>query len=198
MHSQDRHSRVDRASNGDPVAIDLLLVDHLATLTAYLHLHAGGLIQSKESIGDLAQSVCREVLQSMGRFEYRGEPAFRKWLCEVAISKIRSRQRRLLSARRHPAREESPSGQSISQVLDPNASQVSPSQIAIGREESERVARAFENLPADYRQVITMSRIYGMGHAEIGEEMDRSEGAARVLLHRALVRLALLMENGNP
>lgn len=194
MHSQDHSACVERASNGDPVAIDVLLVNHLATLTAYLRLHAGGLVMSRESVGDLAQSVCREVLQSMGKFDYRGEPAFRKWLCEVAMSKIRSRQRRILSDMRNPAKEESLDGGRGSEIDYPDSPFRSPSQLAIGKEELARVAIVFEKLSEDYQQVITLSRVFGMSHADIAVEMDRSEGAVRVLLHRALVRLAKLME----
>ena len=52
---------------------------------------------------------------------------------------------------------------------------------------------AFAELPKDYQEVISLSRLYGMSHDEIAEELGRSAGAVRVLLHRALVRLGFLM-----
>ena len=69
----------------------------------------------------------------------------------------------------------------------------SPSQAAIAREDLDRLERAFEQLPADYQQVIRLARIVGLSHAEIATEIGRSEGAVRVFLHRALGRLGLLM-----
>ena len=42
--------------------------------------------------------------------------------------------------------------------------------------------------------MITAARIFGQSHAEIAKELDKSEGAVRVLLHRALVRLARAMD----
>jgi RNA polymerase sigma factor (sigma-70 family) len=47
--------------------------------------------------------------------------------------------------------------------------------------------RAFDLLSDDHREVITLSRIVGLSHAEIAAELGRSEGAVRVLLSRALV-----------
>ena len=63
----------------------------------------------------------------------------------------------------------------------------------IGKEELERFEAAMDQLPEDYRQVITLSHIVGMNHAEIAEEMGRNEGAARSLLHSALTRLGWLI-----
>ena len=65
--------------------------------------------------------------------------------------------------------------------------------IAIADEDMERLRDAFTELSDDHRQVITLARVVGMSHAEIADEMGRSEGAVRVLLHRALVRLGWLL-----
>ena len=51
----------------------------------------------------------------------------------------------------------------------------------------------FDQLPADYREVILLSRIVGLSHEEIAEQMGRSKGAISVLLSRALARLATLI-----
>lgn len=41
--------------------------------------------------------------------------------------------------------------------------------------------------------MITQARLLGLSHAEIADEMGRNEGAVRVLLHRALIRLGRIM-----
>lgn len=41
-----------------------------------------------------------------------------------------------------------------------------------------------------YREVITLSRVVGLSHSGVAGSMECSEGATRVLLHRALVELA--------
>ena len=54
----------------------------------------------------------------------------------------------------------------------------------------ERLQRAFSTLPDEYREVITLARVVGLPHAEIAVKLGKSEGAVRILLHRALARLA--------
>ena len=53
---------------------------------------------------------------------------------------------------------------------------------------------AFETLPEDHREVISLSRIVGLPHKEVGEQMGRSEEATRQLLRRALAGLAVALE----
>ena len=62
-------------------------------------------------------------------------------------------------------------------------------------EQAERIERAFQGLPPDYREVILLSRIVGLSRAEAAREMGRSESAVRNLLHRALAQLAQAVED---
>ncbi|MEM1449707.1 MAG: sigma factor, partial [Planctomycetota bacterium] len=79
------------SQNGDGVALETLVVRHYPMLRAYLRLNAGPAVRRRESVSDLAQSVCREVLRNADRFEYMGEAAFRAWLCEAALMKIKNK-----------------------------------------------------------------------------------------------------------
>lgn len=188
---------LQRAGDGDARALRDLLQAHLPTLVAYVRLHAGSLLREKESCGDLVQSVCLEVLQNVGTFEYRGEAPFRKWLRQMTPSELADRQRRWLADKRDPAREESlgddRSSAAARQVL---ASFTSPSQVAIRNEDLELLEQAFQKLPEEYREVVTLARLLGYSHAQIAQQMGRSDGAVRVLLHRACVRLGWLMSAG--
>ncbi len=69
---------------------------------------------------------------------------------------------------------------------------VTPSQEAEAQEAGERLERAFDELPEQYQEVITLSRIVGLRFDEIAEQMGRSPGAVRTLLGRALARLSEL------
>ena len=53
-------------------------------------------------------------------------------------------------------------------------------------EEARRVRRALAALPEDRRQVLVLRFVDGLTAREIGEVLGRSEGAVRVLQHRAL------------
>jgi RNA polymerase sigma-70 factor (ECF subfamily) len=184
---------VTHASQGDAEAMDALLERHLPGLRAYVRLHAGPLLRQRESCSDLAQSVCREVLQAMRGFEYRGEAPFCKWLYQKALSKLQMRQRYYLADKRSPARERALADEGGTQLREIYASICSPSQVAIRNEDLALLEATFDQLPDDYRKVISLAHIVGLAHAEIAEEMGRSEIAVRSLLHRALARLGWLL-----
>jgi len=193
--SEDRHATlVEQATRGDGDAVDALLERHLPNLLTYVRLHAGPLVLGKESATDLVQSVCRQVLGELGRFEYRGEPAFRKWLFTTALNKIRERHRYWRAECRDPRREAEPvrstSGFDLGALA---ASLASPSQVAIAEEDMARLEQCFEQLADDDKRVVTLSRILGLPHVEVARELGRSEGATRVMLHRALYRLGALL-----
>jgi len=72
-----------------------------------------------------------------------------------------------------------------------------PSRDAEARETMRRVEAAFDLLPEDYREAITLHKLCGLSHAEIAERMQRSEGAVRNLVYRGISRLALLVDGGD-
>ena len=165
-------------------------------LLAYIRLHIGRELRSCEDSVDLAQSVCREVLAKRENFQYYGEGAFRAWLFTKALSKIRDRLRYYHASKRDIARLQRAHGtEDAADLHELLPSFLTPSQVAIGDEAMQRIEAAFEQLPEDYRQVITLARVFGLGHAEVAERLERSVAATRVLLHRALVRLAVLLSN---
>ena len=74
--SEDHRTLVEFATRGDTPALDSLLARHLPGLRAFIRLRSPKAVRDKESSSDLAQSVCREALERMDAFEYRGEAAF--------------------------------------------------------------------------------------------------------------------------
>jgi RNA polymerase sigma-70 factor (ECF subfamily) len=184
------------AKQGDRHAAEALLAMHLPRLRAFVRLRAGGLVRSKESSSDLVQSVCREVLQDLDHFEFRDEPSFRDWLYSAALRKILDRNRYYRADKRDPDREVHPpptSEREDERLFEAYRTVSTPSRNAIAREEIERIDAAFDQLPEDYREVITLARIVGVSHAEIARQMDRSEDSVRNLLSRALARLGSLL-----
>jgi RNA polymerase sigma-70 factor (ECF subfamily) len=186
--AEDAHrSLIESATGGDPLAIDALLERHLPGLLTYVRLHLGTELAQREPPTDLVQSVCREVLENAGGFDYRGEGAFRNWLYKLALTKICDRQRYWHAKMRDRRREEG----SASFTL--RARDDSPSAVAIRGEDLEQLAAVFDRLPEDYRQVVSMAYVVGLSRREMAIEMGRSEAAVRKLLHRALARIGILM-----
>lgn len=187
MAEHENKVRGDGQAAGDRRVLEELLERQLPSLRAFVRLRAGRDVRARESSADIVQSVCREILQDLGRFEYRDEAAFRSWLFDTALHKIIDRHRYHHAAKRDAARE-MPIGAGCeagdAQILACYTRIASPSRGAIARVEA-----AFDALPDDYRRVITLARIVGLSHGEIAREMGRSEDAVRNLLARALARL---------
>lgn len=176
-----------RVSHGDAGAVDELLVRLVPDLRAFVARRAGPAVMAHESSSDVVQSVCRELLGDLheGRFEYRGEAEFRAWMRTAALNKIRHRARHWQSAKR--AHGEEPQGREPDEFPGANPT---PSGDAALSETKERVFAALEAMPARYRDIVRMARIDGLGTREIAARLDVTEANARMLLSRALARLA--------
>jgi len=189
---------LDRARRGDRDAVDALLEPHLAGIQAYLRLRAGPVVRARESACDLAQSVCREAIEKIGKFEKGGEDGFRHWLYALAWRKLADRADYYKAEKRDAAREApAPEGSASSDdrdVIGVYATLATPSRVLAAREEIARFEKAFDRLPDEYREVILLANVVGLSRAEIARQMNRTEIAVRTALARALARLASLVD----
>lgn len=195
IHDSPTEPLIAAARRQDRSAIEQLLVRNLPGLEAFVRLRLGAALRQKLTAPDLVQSVCREVLEDLSDFEFRGEGPFRHWLFVRAENKLREKYRFHRAAKRDQGREFSlPENSTILPVYH---DLVSPSQHCEARETLRRVEAAFDQMPADYREAVTLHKLCGLSHAEIAERMGRSEGAVRNLVYRGISRLALLVEGGD-
>jgi RNA polymerase sigma-70 factor (ECF subfamily) len=63
-----------------------------------------------------------------------------------------------------------------------------------GREELEEVLAGVANLPGDRREALILRFAVGMDNREIARALGRSEGATKVLIHRAIRQLEQALE----
>lgn len=184
----------DPAPHGE-AAVRMLLERHLPGLRAFVRLRAGHVLRAREQTGDLVQSVCLEILTHHERFQHDGEDGFRRWLYTTALREIINREQYYRAGKRAYAREAQPAEgtDDDARLLDCYATFCTPSREAVVREELQRIEAAFDQMPEQYREVVTLSRLLGLSHAQIAQEMGKSEGSVRVLLSRALARLAWLL-----
>lgn len=187
----DTDELLQSASQGDPRALQTLLTRFLPELRAFVRLNLGDRLQQREEPEDIEQSVCREILTDLDAFEDRGDAAFRRWLFLNALRKIRDRARYHGRERRAPDRERPLPDDA--DAVSGYASMLTPSHVAAQRERIVRLQTAFDQLSGEQRSAITMAKMLGMSHAQIGAELDKSPGAVAVLLHRALARLGVLL-----
>jgi RNA polymerase sigma-70 factor, ECF subfamily len=74
-------------------------------------------------------------------------------------------------------------------VADPIAARHGTEAIAEGREELRQVMAHLEHLPDDRRDALIMRFALGMDNREIARALGRSDGATKVLIHRAIKQL---------
>ena len=130
--------------------------------------------------------LSRRRSTALPRFEERALPAdgegastFRVWLFQIARNEVASRRR---SLRRHPQAPLEAAGE-IS-MDDPTRPR------HVRRETRPSAHRAPRRLPADRRRALVLRFVDEMSTAEIAGVLGRSEGAVRVLIHRALRSVA--------
>jgi RNA polymerase sigma-70 factor (ECF subfamily) len=96
-------------------------------------------------------------------------------------------QRRDVRLERELADELDRSSRALGQSLA--APHSTPSQQAARREQTVLLADALDLLPEDYREVIILHHLEGLGFAEIADRMGRSIDSVKNLWARALAQL---------
>ncbi len=191
MSEQNDHA------DGSP-GFESLLGQNLPALRAFVRLRTSHKLRQLESHVDLVQSVCREAFTARGGLEYRGDQEFRNWLFTFAKRKLVERDRYWKSEKRDIKRvaraQVTENGDRDWNLIDQYATFSTPSMHARSREEIERVERAFDRLSEEQGEVVSLVRIGGLTHADAAEAMGCSEDNSRQLLRRALVRLAIELD----
>ena len=185
---------VQEATRGDAAAIDVLIMRHIEGLQGFVRRRAGDLL-ARETGSDILQSVCREVLEDLrdGRFRYEGDAAFKQWLYQAALLKIRGRRRYWGADKRGGGRDPEPiQASSSSGDLRRVAfleSLCTPSRGLARREELEIAEWALTQLEETQRRIIVLAKIEGLSHKEIADRLGVTETASRMMLSRALAKL---------
>jgi RNA polymerase sigma factor (sigma-70 family) len=164
-------------------SVDDLLERHLGDVAGYVRDHLDPALLAKESVSDVVQSICREVLDRKHALCFTDDAAFRAYLYRAAVCKVIDRRRYYLAAKRDMARE----------VVLQSADGGVPRSVEEEAEVLERFELAFSRLSTDLQEVITLRRVLGHDTAETARRLEISEGQTRKRLARALARLAVLM-----
>jgi len=135
---------------------------------------------------DAEDATERTFVAALGAIDrYRDEGStFRAWLFRIAHNQLANALR---ARSRHRTA-------SLDDVPEPMATVNDPARLAGIADEARRLRAAVAALSDERRQVIVLRFVDGLSAREIGEVLERSEGAVRVLQHRALRDLATLLE----
>jgi RNA polymerase sigma-70 factor (ECF subfamily) len=169
------------AAQRDPARFDALYRKYLAQVYSFAFYELG----DHHAAEDATE---RTFLGALGRLPQFREQAvnagpdastFRIWLFQIARNAIAMERR---TRRRHPEVALETAGS----ALDP----LDVESAVTRHDEATRAMRAIAGLPTERRRAVILRFVEEMSPAEIGAILGRSEGAVRVLIHRALRSVA--------
>jgi RNA polymerase sigma-70 factor, ECF subfamily len=178
----DRDRALVDAARLDPARFEALYRKYLAQVYSYAYYELG----DHHDAEDATERTFVAALTHLSRFQDRATPddgpdasTFRVWLFRIARNVVADRHRR---RRRRP---EAPL-----EAAALVAGDADPAVEVVRRDEAGEAWQAVARLPGDRRRAIVLRFVDEMSTAEIAGVLGRSEGAVRVLIHRALRSVA--------
>ena len=170
--------------SADKQRVDRLFSDcyraHLRDVYSYAYYRVG----NHHDAEDLTEQTFLQAYRHFGRAlaEADGRP-LRPWLIRIAHN---------LAANHYRDRSRRPQTQleDAAVVSAPHATE----DVVEGREQLERVLAGVARLPEDRREALILRFALGMDNKEIARALGRSEGATKVLIHRAMKQLEGMLE----
>lgn len=152
-------------------------------------------LQPKAGASDLVQDTLLEAHRDFAQFQGKSETELLAWLRRLLLNNLANFARSYRqTAKRKLARE-----QHLDAGPDHSGPQVAgrtptPSTQMMARERNALVQQAMARLPEDYQKVLTLWQQDDMTFEQIGQQMDRTPNATRMLWVRALERLQRELE----
>lgn len=192
--SLDVPALLERAKLGDEQATGQLLASFESYLTLLARVRLGPKLRGKVDPGDVVQETFLDATRQFPNFRGTHEAELAVWLRRILAGQLALTMRRFLGSKGRDVRLERDIQQQVddsARALDAGlaAGLTSPSQHASRREQTVLLADAMAKLPPDYREVIILRHLEGLGFAEVAERMERSEDSVQKLWVRALAKL---------
>jgi RNA polymerase sigma-70 factor (ECF subfamily) len=177
------HELWRRAKSGDQAAFDDLFSIHTERLLVFISARLGGRLRTRIEPQDVLQDAYAAAWQSFSKFDYSDDGAFLRWMCRIIDHRLRDANDYFTAAKR--------------QVQElPQSAPTGPVTALARAENRERLQAAIEQLSDEHREVILLRYFQGLSTEEAGERMQRSAGAIRNLLSRALSELGKHLKSG--
>jgi RNA polymerase sigma factor (sigma-70 family) len=188
--AMDAESSVEllvRVRGGDSDALERLLLRYVPALRRWASGRLPGWARDLAETEDLVQDTVLKSLRRLASFTPRRDGSLQAYLRQAVMNRIRDECRRV---GRRPG---------IDGLLDDvtPARDASPLEIAITAEGIERYEQALATLRDEDREAIVARLEMGYSYEEVAVMMGRpTAGAARVLVSRALLKLAEALRDG--
>jgi RNA polymerase sigma-70 factor (ECF subfamily) len=143
--------------------------------------------QNQSEAEDLAQEVFIQLFRKLGSF--RGESAFTTWLHRLTVNQVLMHFRKRSVKLEQTTEEGETPVQIVVGTANPNSMPV-----------VDRIAldKAVGQLPPGYRTVFVLHDVEGHEHEEIARMLGCSVGTSKSQLHKARMKLRMLLKKQNP
>lgn len=156
------------AARSDPAALTRLYRRYVTPVYRYLYKWAGNPAEAE----DLTSQVFSEVLEGLAHYQERG--SFSAWLFTIARRKAIAAYRR-----QRPTL-------SLGEAEDVPGEAEDPQEQAEQGEQRQRMAALFAGLDEDQCELLRLRFTAGLGYADIGALVGRSEAAVKMAIYRLL------------
>lgn len=168
---------IERARGGDAEAFATLYEDLAPRVLRFLCHH----VTNPDMAEELMQRTFVKVVEALPRFEVRRDVPLRAWVFRLARNVMIDDHRTA-----HPALD-------LEMIPDQPSDLPGPEQLVEAEVQRRELLQALERLPKDEHDVIVYRFFGGLAPHEVAPLLHRSDGAVRVLQHRALRRLRGLL-----
>lgn len=172
--SMDEADLITLAVSGDKTAFGELYQRYVERIYNYCYYRTGNAQEAE----DLTARVFMRALSHIGGYDERGVP-FSAWLYRIAHNLVANWHR---DNNRHKVIP-------IDEFMVSRNKEDVPELFAEQQEEQEQLMAVVQSLPEERQQLLFLKFVERLSNAEIGEIMNRTEGAIKSLYHRTLSTL---------
>ena len=183
--------------SGDQEAlVEFLQANHEALL-AFIRSRIGSQLGRKIEPEDILQEASMEAVRSLGQTDLSNWDPL-SWLFNICERKIIDAHRRHFASQKRDARREAalPAGSNAAGIANLLAASITTPSAAFSRDQRQlRMLAALDTLPEHEREALRLRYLVGLPSKEIAKKFDKSDGAMRVMISRALSKLQEILSD---
>ncbi len=170
----DESELIELAQQSDKLAFGELYQRYVTRIYNYVYYR----VSNEQDAEDLTARVFIRALNHIEKYDDRGVP-FSAWLYRIAHNLVANWHRDNSRKKVIP----------LDDYMVGRNPDDAPESLAESREEEELLLESVRDLPEDRQQLLFLKFVERLPNSEIGEIMNRTEGAIKSLYHRTLLAL---------
>jgi len=184
------------AKDGDKSALNQLYRIYAERVRWMVRFRMSKQLRSKLESMDLVQDTLIHALSGLEDFTYKNEGDFVRWLAKIVENELRGSLKKLYADKRDIRKEvrlddyEPTTGGGFVGTPGPIEA-TTPSVIMSKKEDLAKLEKAIDELKPEYREVIILTKIEGLGYKQIADRVGKSSEAVRKLVSRAMAELTI-------